>query len=477
MPRIQPVLLSGGAGTRLWPLSRAALPKQFLTLAGEHSLLQATALRVSGAETFAPPIVVANAEHRFLVAEQLRAAGIDPGAILLEPEGRNSAPAMLCGALHAAELDADAIVLVLAADHDMTRSHAFLDAVQAALPAAMADRIATFGIRPDRPETAYGYILAGAPLPGLAAVSRVERFVEKPDRAAAEAYLADGRYLWNSGNFLTSAATLVAEVSRFAPEVARACQRALGSAQRDLDFLRLDPEAFAAAPSISIDYAVMEHTDRAAVVPCDPGWSDIGSFDALADMLGRDDVGNASRGTVIARKTTDTTTISTGPLIATLGVTDSVIVATPDAVLVADSSRVQEVRDLVADLRAEGRMEADGHADVHRPWGSYRTLDQGPGFLLKQIRIKPGGRLSLQKHAHRAEHWVVITGTARVTLGPDRDSLDTVDLAEHQSIDIPRGWVHRLENTTDSPVALIEVQSGDHLSEDDIFRLDDIYGR
>lgn len=477
MTRIHPVLLSGGAGTRLWPLSRAAYPKQFLALLGEHSLLQTTALRVADPDLFAPPVVVTNTDHRFIVAEQLRTVGIEPAAILLEPVPRNSAPAAVAAALHLLARDRDATLLLLAADHAMTRPEAFREAVRAALPAARAGRIVTFGIAPDRPETSYGYILSGAGIGPSGSVRAVERFVEKPDADSARRYLADGRYLWNSGNFLATAATLEQEAERHAPELLTAARDAVSCSRADLDFLRLDSDAFARAPAISIDYAIMERTDAAAVVACDPGWSDIGSFDALADALGRDVRGNAASGPVSHMDSTGTLAISTGPLIATLGLENTVVVATPDAVLVADGERVQEVRAVVERVREAHRAQVDGHADVHRPWGSYRNLDIGKGFLVKQIRIKPGGRLSLQTHAHRAEHWTVIEGQARVTLGPTADTLDVVDLSAHQSIDIPRGWVHRLENMTDAPAAIIEVQSGEVLSEEDIERLDDVYGR
>ncbi|SDF41430.1 mannose-1-phosphate guanylyltransferase/mannose-6-phosphate isomerase [Thalassobaculum litoreum] len=475
MTTIHPVLLSGGAGTRLWPLSRTAYPKQFLTLQGDHSLLQTTALRVCDPATFAPPLVVANTEHRFIVAEQLRAVGIEPAAILLEPAARGSAPAALAAALHLLAGDADAVLLLLAADHAMTRPQAFRDAVATALPAARGGRIVTFGISPSRPETSYGYILAG----GAADrdVRPVSRFVEKPDVATAGTYLADGRYLWNSGNFLASAATLTREAARFTPDLLDGCRAALAGARSDLDFLRLGAEAYEGMRSVSIDVAIMERTETASVVACDPGWSDIGSFDALADALGRDADGNAAAGPVSQLDSHGTVAISHGPLIATLGLRNTVVVATEDAVLVADGDRVQEIRTVVDRLRAEGYGQVDGHAMVHRPWGSYRNLDMGDGFLVKQIRINPGGRLSLQTHAHRAEHWVVIEGRARVTLGPSADALDVVDLSAHQSIDIPLGWVHRLENATDVPVAIVEVQSGDMLSEEDIVRLDDVYGR
>lgn len=480
MTRIHPVLLCGGAGTRLWPLSRAAYPKQFLTLQGAQSLLQTTALRVSDPATFARPLAVANAEHRFIVAEQLRAVGIDPAVILLEPTARSSAPAALTAALHLLDTDPAGVLLLLAADHAMTRPGAFLDAVSTALPAAREGRIVTFGIAPSRPETAYGYILSGGTdADGSEArkVRPVARFVEKPDTATAEDYLADGRYLWNSGNFLASATTLVREAERFASDLLDGCRAALAGARSDLDFLRLNAAAYEGMRAVSIDVAIMERTSTASVVACDPGWSDIGSFDALADALGRDEDGNSASGPVHHLHSRGTVALSTGPRIATLGLSNTIVVATEDAVLVADGDRVQEVGTVVERLRAEGHGQVDGHACVHRPWGSYRNLDMGDGFLVKLIRIKPGGRLSLQTHAHRAEHWVVIEGRARVTLGQSEEALETVDLSAHQSIDIPLGWVHRLENTTDAPVAVVEVQSGALLSEDDIIRLEDVYGR
>lgn len=474
---IVPVILSGGAGTRLWPLSRADHPKQFLDLLGGGTMLQATARRVADPARFGAPIVIANVGHRFLIAEQMQAAGIRPRAIILEPEGRNSAPAAAVAALRAMADDEAALILLLAADHAMSRPEAFIDAVDRARPAAEAGRIVTFGIRPDRPETGYGYVLAGRERPEAPGVHAVDRFVEKPDAATASAYLADGRYLWNSGNFLASAAVLSAEIARLAPGIDAAARAALAGAGRDLDFERLDPAAFGNAPAISFDYAVMEKTDRAAVVPCDPGWSDVGSFASLRALAAHDAAGNAVVGAAVTVDTRNCLVRSTGPLVATLGVADLMIVATPDAVLVADAGRAQDVKSVVDRLRAEGRGEADGHPEVHRPWGSYRTLDIGPGFQVKQIRVNPGGRLSLQSHRHRAEHWVVIEGTARVTRGPGREALETVDLPINRSIDIPLGWVHRLENPTDTPVAIVEVQSGAYLGEDDIERYDDAYGR
>lgn len=474
---IHPVILSGGAGTRLWPLSRGMYPKQFLALLGEHSMLQSTALRVNDPTLFAPPIVIANADHRFLVAEQLRAIGIEAATIALEPEGRNSAPAAAVAAVLVNEMDNDGLVLLLAADHTMKDPAAFVDAIRHAVPAAEAGALVTFGIRPDRPETGYGYIRIGAEREATPGVRVVDQFVEKPDAATATAYLEDGGYVWNSGNFLARADALASEIARHTPKVAAAAEKAVADAKQDLDFLRLDAEAFAHAPSISIDYAVMEKTDRAAVIPCDPGWSDVGSFTALRDMMPQDDAGNALSGDVVALDTQDSLVLSHGPLIATLGIKGLAVVATDDVVLVAEADRAQDVKNVVEHLKSQDRPEAASHPEVHRPWGSYRTLDRGPGFQIKHIRVKPAGRLSLQSHTHRAEHWVVIEGTARVTHGPDLEHLETVDLETNRSIDIPLGWVHRLENPTDTPVAIVEVQSGSYLEEDDIIRYDDVYGR
>jgi len=474
---IYPVILSGGAGTRLWPLSRAQYPKQFLALLGDHSMLQTTALRVNDSAIFAPPIVIANAEHRFMVAEQLRAVGIEATTIALEPEGRNSAPAAAVAAALVRGADSDGLVLLLAADHAMRDPAAFVDAIRRATPAAETGSLVTFGIRPDRPETGYGYIRVGVERIDAPGVHAVTRFVEKPDTATATAYLAEGGYVWNSGNFLARADILAIEIARHAPEIATAVEAAVANARADLDFLRLDAEAFTRAPSISFDYAVMEKTDRAAVVSCDPRWSDVGSFAALRDVTPLDDAGNALTGDVIALDTRDSLVRSSGPLVTTLGVERLVVVATADAVLVAAADRAQDVKIVVDRLKQDNRPEATSHPEVHRPWGSYRTLDRGTGFQLKHIRVKPGGRLSLQSHTHRAEHWVVIEGIARVTRGPDVDHLETVDLDKNRSIDIPLGWVHRLENPTDAPVAIVEVQSGGYLEEDDITRYDDVYGR
>jgi mannose-1-phosphate guanylyltransferase/mannose-1-phosphate guanylyltransferase/mannose-6-phosphate isomerase len=468
---IVPVILSGGTGSRLWPLSREAFPKQFWPLLSARSMMQETASRARG-PGFAPPIVVGGEQHRFLVAEQLREAGIEGARILLEPEGRNSAPAIAAAAVLIAETAPEAVLWIMAADAaigDLPALHAAL--AQAAV-AARAGWIATFGMRPDAPETGYGYIEAGAPLPGLDGVAAVARFVEKPDAIRAAAFLADGRHLWNSGMFVATAATLLAELASHAPEVLAAARAAVAGATRDLDFIRLAPEAFRRAPSISIDYAVMERTARAAVVPSDLGWSDVGSWDSLWKASPRDAAGNAVSGPVEMLDTANCYVRSEGILTAVLGLNDAVVVVTDDAVLATTRDRAQDVKRLVERLRAKGNRHATEHRRMYRPWGHYEGLIMGDRFQVKQIVVRPGGRLSLQKHHHRAEHWVVVRGTARV----QRDA-ESILLTENQSVYLPLGCVHRLENPGMIPLALIEVQVGSYLGEDDIVRIEDTYGR
>lgn len=466
MSDLVPVILSGGSGTRLWPLSREACPKQFLGLSGPDSMLQATWRRV--APIAAAPLVIANQAHRFMVAEQLREAGCRPAAIMLEPVGRNTAPAIAAAALEATAGGGDPLLLVLPSDHVVADEAAFREAVQAALPAARDGHLVTFGVVPTAPETGYGYIRAGTgtdPRP-------VERFVEKPDRATAEGWLAEGGYYWNAGMFLFRASRYLAELERFAPDMLAACRQAHAGARRDEDFLRLDAAAFEACPADSIDYAVMEKTDSARVQPIDAGWSDVGSWSALWAIAEQDGQGNAHHGDVLAEDCRDTLAWGDGRLLALLGLRDVVVVDTADAVLVAHRDRVQDVKALVARLKAAGRPEAGGHRKVYRPWGSYDAVDAGERFQVKRITVKPGAALSLQMHHHRAEHWIVVSGTARVTRGDE-----VMLLAENQSTYIPLGVKHRLENPGQVPLELIEVQSGSYLGEDDIVRFEDVYGR
>ena len=468
---LQPVLLSGGSGTRLWPLSREAYPKQFLALAGDDTMLQATWLRVAGladaAHTLRPPIVVAGEDHRFLVAEQLRQIGAPTPAILLEPVGRNTAPAIAAAAMQALRDGDDPLLLVLPSDHVVRDAAAFRAAVEAAMPAAASGALVTFGIVPDAPETGFGYIEA-APGDG---VRKVLRFVEKPDAATAQGYLDAGGYYWNSGMFLLSASRYLEELAKFRPDIIAGTRAAFDGAQRDGDFIRLDKTAFAACPADSIDYAVMEKTDAAMVLPVDIGWNDVGSWSALWEVSEQDGNGNAHHGDVIAIDSRNTYAYARR-LVALVGVEDLVVVETDDAMLVAHKDRVQQVKDVVARLKSDRRTQAALHREVHRPWGSYDSVDVGDGFQVKRIKVKPGARLSLQSHTRRAEHWIVVRGVARVT----RDN-DVFELFANQSTYIPIGAKHRLENPGVEMLELIEVQSGDYLGEDDIVRYEDQYGR
>nr|WP_295376826.1 mannose-1-phosphate guanylyltransferase/mannose-6-phosphate isomerase [Pseudoxanthomonas sp.] len=466
MAALQPVLLSGGSGTRLWPLSREAYPKQFLPLASDHTMVQDTWLRIAPLAG-ARPIVVANEEHRFLVAEQLRQIGAPAPHILLEPVGRNTAPAIAAAALQAMSTGDDPVLLVLPSDHVVHDAEGFRQAVRAALPAAEAGALVTFGIVPDAPETGFGYIQADAG-EGL---RKVSRFVEKPDAATAQAYLDAGGYYWNSGMFLFRASRYLEELERFRPDIVAAVRAAFAGANSDGDFVRLDKDAFAASPSDSIDYAVMEKTGDAMVLPVDIGWNDVGSWSALWEVGERDAEGNAHHGDVIAVDTRNSYAYAQR-LVALVGLDDVVVVETDDAVLVARKDRVQEVKQVVAQLKDGQRSQAVLHREVHRPWGSYDSVDMGTRHQVKRIKVKPGAKLSLQSHAHRAEHWIVVKGVARVT----RDN-DVFELYENQSTYIPIGARHRLENPGKEALELIEVQSGDYLGEDDIVRYSDIYGR
>jgi len=470
MTILQPVLLSGGSGTRLWPLSREAYPKQFLPLAGDDTMLQATWLRVAELAG-APPIVVANEEHRFLAAEQLRQVGAPSAAIVLEPMGRNTAPAIAAAALQASADGADPLLLVLPSDHVVRDAWAFRDAVRRASAAAEAGALVTFGIVPESPETGFGYIQADPGGKNVAGVRRVLRFVEKPDAATAQEYLDAGGYYWNSGMFLFRASRYLQELERFRPDILAAVRAAFAAAARDGDFIRLDKEAFEACPSDSIDYAVMEKTDAAMVLPVDIGWNDVGSWSALWAVSVQDRDGNARHGDVITVDTRNSYAYARR-LVALVGVDDIVVVETDDAVLVAHKDQVQQVKEVVSRLKAEQRSQVALHREVHRPWGSYDSIDADDGFQVKRIKVKPGARLSLQSHKHRAEHWIVVRGTARVT----RDD-EVFDLQANESAYIPLGAKHRLENPTTEMLELIEVQSGGYLGEDDIVRYEDAYGR
>ncbi|MBW8774915.1 MAG: mannose-1-phosphate guanylyltransferase/mannose-6-phosphate isomerase [Stenotrophomonas sp.] len=466
MSSIQPVILSGGSGTRLWPLSREAYPKQFLPLAGELTMLQATWKRVAPIAARGP-LVIANEEHRFVAAEQLQQVGAEPAAIILEPVGRNTAPAIAVAALEATRDGADALLLVLPSDHVITNETAFRSAVQAAAAAAEAGKLVTFGIVPTGPETGYGYIKA-ADGQGLRAV---ERFVEKPDLDTATGYVSSGQYYWNSGMFLFKASRYLQELERFQPAMLAGSRQAWQQARRDADFTRLDKDAFTAVPSDSIDYAVMEKTADAVVTPLDAGWNDVGSWTALRDVSQQDGDGNAHQGDVIAIDCRNTYAYAQR-LVALVGLDDVVVVETDDAVLVGKADRMQDVKTVVAQLKAEGRSEATWHRKVYRPWGAYDSIDNGERFQVKRITVKPGGTLSLQMHHHRAEHWIVVSGTAEVTRGDE-----VILLSENQSTYIPLGVTHRLRNPGKLPLELIEVQSGSYLGEDDIVRFEDTYGR
>ena len=498
------VLLSGGSGTRLWPLSREAHPKQFLPLLGEQSLLQATWQRVrelpgvvrSGSGDTADAdklIVIANEEHRFLVAEQLRQIDAHPAALILEPIGRNTAPAIAVAALQAMQSGADhgrskvagagragaiadPLLLVLPSDHVVHDEAAFRAAVQSALPVAERGALVTFGIVPTAPEIGYGYIRArrgeSASDNTKSGALAIEQFVEKPDLATAQRYLAEGGYYWNSGMFLFRASRYLAELEKFAPQMLAQCRAALAGAKLDQDFLRLDRAAFETCPADSIDYAVMEKTADAFVVPIDVGWSDVGSWSALWQLAEQDGDGNAHRGDVLALDCANTLAWGERRLIALIGLRDVVVVDTDDALLVAHRDRVQDVKEIVARLKRDDRSHARLHRKVYRPWGSYDSVDASERFQVKRITVKPGASLSLQMHQHRAEHWIVVTGTARVTCDER-----VFDLHENQSTYIPLGAKHRLQNLGGTPLELIEVQSGDYLGEDDIVRFDDIYGR
>ncbi|MCB1919445.1 MAG: mannose-1-phosphate guanylyltransferase/mannose-6-phosphate isomerase [Candidatus Competibacteraceae bacterium] len=468
---IIPVILSGGSGARLWPLSRETYPKQFLPLVDQNTMLQNTALRVAGLPDVAAPLVVCNEEHRFMVAEQLRAVGIHPAAVILEPVGRNTAPAVAIAALYAQSRGDDPLLLILPSDHVIADVDGFRAAVRQVTPQAEAGQLITFGIVPTAPETGYGYIQAGAPCAD-SGICKVDRFVEKPDAATAQSYVASGHYYWNSGMFMFSASAFLAELERFAPAMLSACQQALATDQADTDFLWLGREAFIACPKDSIDYAVMEKTDHALVMPLAVGWNDVGSWSALWAVGERDQDGNIERGDVISIDTRDSYIDAASRLVATVGVEHLVVVETADAVLVAGKDQVQDVKAVVDQLKTRHRSEGRMHRKVYRPWGCYDSIDFDQRFQVKRITVNPGASLSSQMHHHRAEHWVVVRGTARVTRGEE-----VFLLTENQSTYISVGVRHRLENPGKIPLEIVEVQSGSYLGEDDIVRYDDAYGR
>jgi mannose-1-phosphate guanylyltransferase / mannose-6-phosphate isomerase len=467
---IIPVIMCGGAGTRLWPVSRESMPKQFVPLVGQGSTFEQVLARISDPVLFARPIVITNADFRFVVAEQLRERGIEAD-IVLEPLRRDSGPAVAVSAVLAAERDREALMLVLAADHVVRKPDVFREACRRAAVAAAGGRIVTFGIEPTHPATNYGYIRPGEKLNGVS-VRAVKAFVEKPDAATAAGYVAD-RYLWNSGNFLFHAVTMLGEIERFEPAMAEAATAAVRGLTRDLDFLRLAAEPFARAPKKSIDYAVMERTQLAAVVPADLGWSDVGSWSAVWDVLDHDGAGNATDGPVVMLDSRNSLVRSEDSVLTTVvGLDDVIVVSTTDAVLVSARAKAEQVKALVEQLKAHNHRAAVEHRRIYRPWGYYQDVDIAPRYRVKRIVVQPGSKLSLQKHFHRSEHWVVVKGTAEVTIGRDVRSVH-----ENESIYIPIGSVHRLANPGKIPLELIEVQVGSYLGEDDIVRLDDVYGR
>jgi mannose-1-phosphate guanylyltransferase / mannose-6-phosphate isomerase len=470
VPKITPVIMCGGSGTRMWPESRESLPKQFIPLIGERSTFQSIVSLVGDPAVFDPAVVITNFDYRFRVAEQLKEIGAE-AVILLEPDRRDSAAAVGAAAAWAAARDPKAVVAVLAADHAFDDGKRFASLCAEACAAAEAGEIVTFGVTPDHPATGYGYIHPGAPLAIGSKVRRIERFVEKPDETHARAFIDEG-YLWNSGNFVFRADVMLEELQRFEPEIAAATAAAVSAAKKDLGFVVLDHDSFAGAPKTSIDYAVMERTSRAVVLTADVGWSDVGEWSAVWRLSPRDASGNSLRGRAVAIDSSNVLVRSEEQLATVIGLNNVVVVATGDAVLVADRSQTDKVKRLVERLKAEGKPEATEHRRIYRPWGYYQSIDHGSRYQVKRIVVRPGGRLSLQKHHHRAEHWVVVRGAAEVTLN------DKVTLVhENESIYLPIGSTHRLANPGKIDVELIEVQTGSYFGEDDIVRIDDVYNR
>lgn len=466
---ITPVILCGGNGSRLWPQSRSAYPKQFLPLINDHSMLQNTIERLENLSGVCSPLIIANESHRFLVAEQVRQTGLKASGILLEPVGRNTAPALALAALEATQSGKDPVLLVLAADHNIRDVPAFHQAIDSAMSSAISGKLVTFGIEPSHPETGYGYIKAAS---SEASAQDVEKFVEKPDLKTAESYLAEGGYYWNSGMFLFKASRYLEELKSFRPEMYDICLQSFKQRSTDMDFIRIDEEVFSTCPDDSIDYAVMEKTQDAVVVPMNIGWSDVGSWSSLWEVSDKDGAGNVTRGDVLALESQNCLVRSEHKLVACIGLEDMLVIESDDAIFVAPRDKSQEVKKVVNQLKAEGRPEYDIHRKVYRPWGCYDSIDEGERFQVKRITVKPGSTLSLQKHYHRAEHWVVVRGTALVTCG-EKEFL----ISENESTYIPVGEVHRLENPGKVPLELIEIQSGTYLGEDDIVRFEDDYGR
>ncbi len=474
MPQIVPVLLAGGSGTRLWPLSRKSYPKQFTRLIGDQSLFQASALRLTG-PGYDAPLIVTGTDFRFVVTEQLHDAGVRNATVLIEPEGRNTAPAVLAAATWLQNHTPDALMLIAPSDHIIPDAAAFAAAIEQGKTAAEEGKLVTFGINPTRPETAYGYLELGArPSEGDAGAVALKRFVEKPDRATAQSMLESGNYLWNAGIFLFSVSTILAAFEQHAPEMVTAVREALDKTKPDLDFYRIDPSTWAKADSISIDYAVMEKADNLAVVPFGGGWSDLGDWYSVGHEMPQDDAGNALKGSATALDCQDSLLRAEddGIEVVGLGLKDTLVVSTRDAVLVADKSRAQEVKTIVDQLKQRDVRQATEFPWDRRPWGMFETLAQGDRFQVKRIVVKPGGILSLQSHHHRAEHWIVVAGTAKVTINSEVKLL-----SENESVYIPLGAVHRMENPGKVPMVLIEVQTGSYLGEDDIVRLEDVYDR
>lgn len=469
---IHPVILVGGSGTRLWPLSRRSMPKQFLPLASKDSLLQDTLARLEGMEEVAPPVFVCNDEHRFLVAEQVREAGTTPEALVLEPIARNTAPAIAAAALLLAQKNPDALMLVLPSDHVIKDVAAFQSRVTVALKAAQDGFLVTFGIVPRSAETGYGYIQRGAALEGESEIFKVSRFVEKPDAETATAYVASNEYSWNSGMFLFRAQVFLDELERFQPEILASCRASVSGAYQDLDFCRLEENSFSACLPLSVDVAVMEKTDKAVVVPSDIGWSDLGSWSALWEMQPKDEQGNAVRGEVFTHDAHNCYINAERRLVAVVGVDDLVVVETADAILVTHREHSQNVKKIVEWLNHEGRTEHETHRKVYRPWGSYEGIEIGERFQVKRLIVNPGQKSSMQMHHHRSEHWIVVSGTAEVTIADDMKIV-----TENESIYVPVGVVHRIHNPGKIPLHFIEVQSGPYLGEDDIVRTQDNYGR